>query len=306
MTRRSYASSSIRRDRRTKAEIESISAAIYDIVKAGNPMTVRQVFYACVVAGLIEKTEAEYNGTVGRLLIRMRRDGRIPHRWIADNTRWMRKPTSYTGLADFIDRHQRAYRRDLWASADTYVEVWCEKEALAGVILEETRPYDVPLMVSRGFASEGYLYEAADTITDRISDDGTAERAIIYYYGDYDPSGMKIGQSIEAGLRRLCRSLMNTWDDDWLVFERVAVLPWQIKQWDLPSRPTKRDGNRHAKNFDGDSVELDSVPPNQLRYLVRDHIERHVDKRQLAILRIAEDSERELLSQWARNLPGAA
>jgi hypothetical protein len=27
-----------------------------------------------------------------------------------------------------------------------YVEVWCEKDALAGVLLEETEVYDVPLM----------------------------------------------------------------------------------------------------------------------------------------------------------------
>jgi hypothetical protein len=45
-----------------------------------------------------------------------------------------------------------------------YVEVWTEKDALAGVLLEETAAWDVPLMVSRGFSSISYLYEAAREI----------------------------------------------------------------------------------------------------------------------------------------------
>jgi hypothetical protein len=298
----SYSSSSIKRHRRTRAEIDSICDELYDIVSKNRPVTVRQAFYQASCMGLIEKTEAEYNGTIGRLLTKMRRDGRIPHRWIADNTRWMRKPASYTGLADFVEHHQRAYRRDLWATSQEYVEVWCEKEALAGVLLEETSKYDVPLMVSRGFASESYIYEAADTITDRLSAKGTAVQATIYYFGDYDPSGLKIGESIESGLRRLCRSLLKDWCDDLLIFERVAVTAAQIREWNLPTRPTKKEGNTHAKHFEGDSVELDAIPPLQLRALVRGCIERHIDQVALRALRTAEQSEREQLLGWAQQL----
>ena len=43
-----------------------------------------------------------------------------------------------------------------------YVEVWCEKDALAGVLLEETEPYDVPLMVAKGYSSISFLHSAAD------------------------------------------------------------------------------------------------------------------------------------------------
>jgi hypothetical protein len=149
-----YQTSHIKSRRRTKAEMAEIRAGIYQIVEADQPMTVRQVFYRAEVAGLVEKTEAEYTSTVARLLLEMRRAGELPYDWISDNTRWMRKPKTYTGLADFIDTHQRAYRRSLWSEADTYVEIWLEKEALAGVVIDVTSEYDVPLMVSRGFASE--------------------------------------------------------------------------------------------------------------------------------------------------------
>jgi hypothetical protein len=33
-----------------------------------------------------------------------------------------------------------AYRRDLWKDAEHYVEIWVEKDALAGVLVEETAP----------------------------------------------------------------------------------------------------------------------------------------------------------------------
>ena len=63
-------------------------------------MTVRQVFYRAVVAGLIAKTGAEYKNAVGRLLVLMRRPGDLPYDWIADNTRWMRRPRTYSSLED--------------------------------------------------------------------------------------------------------------------------------------------------------------------------------------------------------------
>ena len=51
--------------------------------------------------------------------------------------------------------------------------------------------------------------------------------------------------------------------------------------------------------MDRRSVELDAIPAARLRELVRECIERHIDAHQLAMLRIAEESERELLTKWA-------
>ena len=85
----------IKRRRRTRAEIEEIKSAIYGVVASDRPMTVRQVFYRLVVAGAIGKSENEYNTTIVRLLTDMRLEGEIPFSWIADNTRWTRKPESH-------------------------------------------------------------------------------------------------------------------------------------------------------------------------------------------------------------------
>jgi hypothetical protein len=294
--------SPIKSARRTKAEIADIRSGLFKIVAAERPMTVRQVFYQAVVAGLIEKTEAEYQNTVARLLLDMRRGGEIPYSWIADNTRWMRKPTTYAGLTAFIDRHQQTYRRDLWAEADVYTEIWLEKEALAGVVMDVTTEYDVPLMVSRGFASESHLYSAADVITDQLVEG--KQQAVIYYFGDLDPSGAHISARIERGLRRLCPILCRGFEPEMLVFERMAVNDGQAKHWSLPSRPTKTAGNKHAKDWpDGrPSVELDALPPSELRALVRLCIEQHVDTDQLERLRTIEGEERQQLRIFGQQI----
>jgi hypothetical protein len=49
---------------------------------------------------------------------------------------------------------------------------------------------------------------------------------------------------------------------------------------------------------------LDAIPAAQLRALAREWIERHIDKHQLEILRMAEQSERELLAQWGTTYGG--
>ena len=113
---------------------------------------------------MISKEEIEYHRTVVRLLGDMREAGKIPFSWIADNTRWMRKPTTFTGLEACLSNTSKFYRRDLWAAMPIYCEVWCEKDALAGVLMEETEFYDVPLMVARGYAKK----EAREFLLDRL------------------------------------------------------------------------------------------------------------------------------------------
>ena len=70
-----YQTSHIKRNRSTKAEVEARRAALYGIVRAMKPMTVRQVFYQATVAGIIEKSEAGYN-KVQTDLVQMRKGRR--------------------------------------------------------------------------------------------------------------------------------------------------------------------------------------------------------------------------------------
>jgi hypothetical protein len=251
-------------------------------------MTVRQVFYRMVVQEVIAKLESEYKSTVVRLLTDMRLAGEIPFRWIADNTRWMRKPRTYSDVEQALRRTAETYRRSVWDNQDVYVEIWLEKDALAGVLYEVTQEWDVPLMVTRGYASLSYLHGAAEAIA------AEGKPAFLYYFGDYDPSGLDITRSVEARLREFA-------PDAEIHFQRVAVTAAQIEEWSLPTRPTKQTDSR-SKGFEGESVEVDAIPPDDLRNLVRQCIEQHVDAQALAVMQTAEQSEREILEKMARTI----
>jgi hypothetical protein len=121
--------------------------------------------------------------------------------------------------------------------------------------------------------------------------------AFIYHLGDWDPSGQNAADKIEETLRALA-------PDAEIEFRKLAVTPMQIDQWRLPSRPTKASDSRTRNWTGGDSVELDAIHPDDLRDIVRAAIERHIEEEKLAKLRIAEESERELLKAWRPN--GAA
>ena len=174
--------------RRTKAEIDHIKRSIFNLCHRYHPMTVRQLFYALTVEGVVDKTEASYKSTVCRLTARMRLDGDLPWHWLADNTRWMRKPDTYGSLSDCLEQAQRAYRRSLWDpnTNDEYVEVWLEKYALAGVLYEVTSEYDVPLMVTRGYPSLTYLHSSAMGIKRELEEDHGDKPPSTT--GDFDPS----------------------------------------------------------------------------------------------------------------------
>jgi hypothetical protein len=261
--------------------MDQVRAAIVETLSAYHPMTDRQVFYRVEVRGAIAKTEREYKNTIVRLLGIMRRGGTIPFEWIADNTRWMRKPRTYSGLDQALRRTAETYRRAVWDEQDAYVEVWVEKDALAGVIYEVTEAWDVPLMVARGYASLSFLHAAAETI------EAEGKSAFLYYFGDYDPSGVDISRVVEETIREFA-------PDAEIHFERVAITPEQIEQYALPTRPTKATDSR-GKDFEGDSVELDSLPPDVLRELVEDCITQHIDFDTLDRLRVVEAAERETL-----------
>jgi hypothetical protein len=247
------------------------------------PMSVRQVFYQASVRFIVDKLESGYE-KVAVDLVKMRRAGVLPYDWLTDITRWMRKPNTYNSVQEALEETARLYRKNLWRDADAYVEVWLEKDALGGVVEPLPARYDVPLMIARGYASLSFLHSAAEYIS-------TLDRpAYIYHFGDYDPSGVNAAEKIEQTLREMA-------PDAEIVFERVAVTLKQIRDWNLPTRPTKKSDPR-SKNFGRISVELDAIEPSRLRRLVQNVIERHLPRRQLAVLEAAEESERVLLRKF--------
>ena len=303
--------------RRTKIDIQRLKSALYSIIEEMHPMTVRQVFYQAVTRGLIEKREQEYKGTIGRLLTQMRKDGELPWHWLADNTRWMRKPTTHDNLSAMMERSQELYRRALWNDQDAYVEVWLEKDALAGVLYDVTERWDVPLMVTRGYPSFSFLAGAAQTMA------AQDKPVYLYYFGDHDPSGVDIPRHVEEQLETLVNPRGRGMSPEEMAifkqsfgieiaeggytdihFQCVAVNEQQIVDLDLQTRPTKKTDTR-AKHFEGESVEVDAIHPDILRQMVEECITLHIDDAVLDNTRKIEQVERETLQTVIDGMGGA-
>src|SRR5438477_2532285 len=105
------------------------------------------------------------------------------------------------------------------------------------------------------YASLSFLHSAAEYIN------SLDVPVYLYHLGDFDPSGVNAGEKIEETLRDLA-----PYAD--IHFERLAVLPHQIKHWSLPSRPTKQTDTRAKAFGHAESVELDAIHPRKLCDLV--------------------------------------
>lgn len=278
------------RTRRTNAEIEALKAEIISVVAGLRPMTIRQLFYQLVSRGTIAKTENEYKNTVVRLASDLRREKRLPYNWIADNTRWQRKPDTHSSLETMLQESADFYRRSLWNEQNSYVEIWLEKDALSGVLYQVTSRWDVPLMVTRGYASLSFLAASAEAI------EAQGKPAFLYYFGDHDPSGVDIPRQVEKTLRALAPSAE-------IYFERVAVNRDQIVDLKLPTRPTKSTDSR-AKSFEGESVEVDAISPDELRNMCEQRIAQHVNPNILERTFRIEKLERESLQKIALDFSG--
>ncbi len=211
--------------------------------------------------------------------------------WLVDRVRSTLKPSSWTGLADFGDTVRHAYRKDLWARMPDHVEVFVEKDAIAGTIQPVTQEYDVALNVIRGDVSISFAGEVAD-LWKRIRKPIHA-----YYLGDFDPSGFGIEDELRDKLTRYGGRTPH-WTRLGVVrndFEAFGLIP-------LPVKSSSRSAGFAAVHGTA-CAEVDALPPSELRARVRVAIESHIEPGEWERLRRVEDLERQtladLVGRWA-------
>jgi hypothetical protein len=283
-----YQSRSIKRRRRTNQELQAIlEASRAIIVEEKGAITLRHLFYKLVALKLIDKTETEYS-KLGSYLMKWRRSGQIPWSAFADNTRYYYGTQGYLGIEDALRDIQDSYRRNLWASQDTFIEIWCEKDAIASIISEVANSFGVRVFPLHGFSSGTALFNAADTFKKA---EAKGKEVCIYYFGDYDPSGLFIDRSALKNLR----------DDHGVdpYFERIAIKPEHIRQYNLPTRPPKKSDTR-TKNFQGEAVEIDAMPMKTLRAMMEQCITQHIDTVVWHREQIIEETERDIFGMIAK------
>jgi len=172
------------------------------------------------------------------------------------------------------------YRRDYWQDQPTYLEIWSEKDAINGSIEEVLDEYGLPHTPIRGFNSTTKTHEAAERFLAKIRD---GKSVVVFYLGDWDPSGECIENDVRD--RVLSYRIDNeTWKFD--IF-RLAIRKADIRRFRLPPLKVKA-GDSRSQGFvrkHGDrAVELDALPPTELRRRLRDAVEEQLDHRAWAPL----------------------
>ena len=290
-----YRTSPIKRRRRTKAEIAQLDDQIVSVLRLDHPQSIRHVLYRMTDPRLpepVEKSEKGYRHVQARI-VKLRRSGEMPYGWISDATRRGYHTDTFSNASDFLTRMNGLYRAHLWADADVYCETWTESRSIAGIVQDDCEELAVSLYPAGGFSSISLAYQAADY----INAVNAGEEVEIFYLGDYDPAGVLIDVSLERELR--------THLDDGvdLTFERLAITPEQIVQYDLPTKPRKPDDRRALDVTE--TVEAEAMPAGIMRALLRTRIEALLPERALDIARIAEASERAQIQRMADLLEGA-
>lgn len=248
----------------------ALAAVAIELLACNQPATVRQVMYLVVSAGWLPDTGAKSYDQIQRLLVQLRRLGMVPYRWIVDNIRATRKPSSWTGLADFAETVRDAYRKDFWPSMPVAVEVIVEKDSIVGALSEVTEAYDVPLHALRGFSSESFAWEIAR------SWEGIKKPIKVLFIGDHDPAGLDLERDIQEKIRRFTagQKLRIEW-------RRLAVVEDDFEDFKITPLRTKK-GDSRAKKFVemwGDRcAEVEAIPAEALRQRLRRAIEAEIPK----------------------------
>lgn len=300
---------------------QTVVSIAENYARQGYDLTVRQTYYQLVAAGLIPNTEQSYK-SITVLIDRLRMSGRMDWLQIVDRTRGLAGNSHWNSPDEIVSASASGYRIDHWVGQPRRVEIWVEKEALAGVIGRAGRQQDVDYFSCRGYASTSSMWLSARRFL-RYWQAGQA--VTLLHLGDHDPSGLDMTRDIQIRLEAFLsvdwvrqnqhrfetEALYTQWAEvardlsDWvstppLEIKRIALNMDQIRQYQPPPNPAKTTDSRYAAyqaEHGVESWELDALNPSILDRLITDEVERIVDQDIREQRRAQEDQEREILSQ---------
>lgn len=238
---------------------------------AGYDLTLRQLYYQFVARGEIENSQRSYK-RLGSAVNKGRMAGLIDWDHIVDRTRTLRQVPWWHEPSDLISSAARSWHTDLWLHQPTRVEVWVEKEALAGVVEQVADRWQVPWFACRGYVSQSELWKAAQRIGRYIR---SGQDVVILHLGDHDPSGIDMTRDVEDRLTGFI-SVDQMRDriqpaGPWFEVERIALNMDQIDELNPPPNPAKLTDSRssgYVAEFGHESWELDALDPATLDALI--------------------------------------
>lgn len=260
----------------------------------GFDLTLRQLYYQFVARDIIANTPQSYN-RLGDIVSRARMAGMLDWDYIVDRTRNLRGTPHWDSPGRVIDSAAYSYRLDKWADQPRRVEIWVEKEALAGIVERTAARYDLDWFSCRGYVSISEMWAAAQRHLSYIRE---GQGVTVLHLGDHDPSGIDMTRDIRdrllnflttdwltehaeafgglATVGELLQSMSNHVNGDPIEVRRIALNIDQIRRFRPPPNPAKitdSRANAYIAIHGRQSWELDALDPATLDQLIGRHIE---------------------------------
>lgn len=279
------------------AFIGQANKIISEYLEQGLTLTVRQLYYQFVARDFIPNTERNYKN-LANIIKDARICGFIDWKAIEDRMRNLRKLDTWDSPSEIIQDAIYAYRIDKWKNQEYRIEIWTEKDALLGVIMDVCDSLEVPYFSCRGYNSQSEMWRAGQRIL-RYKDEG--KKAIILHFGDHDPSGIDMTRDIETRLITFWASSF----DDTLQINRIALNIDQVRKYGPPPNPAKVTDSRfssYVSKHGNQSWELDALEPTVLIDLIETSISSYIDKKQWELAITKERQERIKLQEIVNKL----
>lgn len=282
-------------NRTTRDRVAQAVAMLAEYASQGYRITLRQLFYRFVSRGLLPNTQKNYK-KLGQTISDARMAGLIDWNAIEDRTRNLMGRPHWETPAEIMSSASHSFALDKWAKQDTRLEVWIEKEALAGVFERVCGALDVPYFCCRGYTSQSEMWAGAMRMQRYIKG---GQKVIVLHFGDHDPSGIDMTRDVESRIRLFLGK-----DQRRFVLKRIALSMKQIRKYDPPPNPTKEADSRHAsyvKKYGDKCWELDALEPSVLVAMVEKHVKAACDKVRWDYDAGQEERHRRLLRAAARH-----
>jgi hypothetical protein len=247
--------------------VEHCKTIITNYLAQNLKLTLRQLYYQLVSRNLIVNQEKSYKN-LSSIVSDARLAGLLDWDAIEDRIRVPKKQLEFTDMKDMLEWAFYWFRLPRWNGQENYVELWVEKDALAGVLQPLAREHHVTMMVNRGYSSQSAMYEAANRFKEHEGQHG-----IIFYLGDHDPSGEDMVRDIRDRF-----DMFKVYDFE---IKKLALTMEQIEQYDPPPNPAKMSDPRavdYVAEHGNSSWEVDALPPEVLTQIIRDAFTEVIDQ----------------------------
>ncbi len=278
---------------------------ITDYVNQGYRVTLRQLYYVFISNDFFpaDWIDEEYNRKhglpldtkntpknykkFGDLVSEGRLAGLLDWEAIEDRGRQPKSQTEFEDLKELARAAVSSYRLPRWKGQDSYVELWVEKDALAGVLSPLAREFHVTMMVNKGYSSQSAMHESAQRF---VEAENEGRSPIIFYLGDMDPSGEDMVRDI--------RERLTMFGVEDMKVRKIALNMDQIRKFKPPPNPAKITDPRAAKyidEFGDESWEVDALPPNILNKLIKEAFISVLDMRLMDTVIAQEEKDKKRL-----------